>query len=222
MKPLFSFLILSACLISSSYAQFAPEAATSKPNSPHAGQPHSIYEQILPTIKKKTRLAIVLPESRVLQNMIGFDHTLSLGNLNFAYRYAYSLNLDYSDDCEGAPVCSLGNFYVAKLNTRAPQNHAQRFPLSTDQLKQMQSGQLITALPNHTAVHLSNHVIGYIETNNNADENPSPFQTITWVRNNNVYQLTLKQLDSDKIISLANSIIQPHLELNTRAASNAK
>jgi len=181
----------------------------------------SLYKIILPIIEYKTALPVILPPSPLLRKMFDFNVMLQPANINFARSDAYSINLDASRDCNGAPICSVGNLYAAKIDKRIPTNVFQHFPISKQQLQQMNDNGAIH-LPQHQTIQLPDGSAGYLETAPTAEKSNTVFNTFTWVKNNTVYQLTLKGLSKEQFIRVANATINHYVDSNNVATSLAK
>ena len=182
---------------------------------------NSIYKIILPIMQFKTRLPIALPPSHLINSMLKFDITLQPDNIHFIRHNAYSINLDASRDCDGAPICSIGNMYAAKISKRLPKNLFQKFPFNMQQLKQLEQDKT-PPLPHHQKVKLSHQITGYVEKTPTREKAPPIFSTITWLQDDTVFQLTLKTHNRDKIIALANATVNNYFDSKNFAASLAK
>ena len=219
---LLPFTLILTVLFTNTCFSATTNRHNNKPLSKHyPNEKKTIYAIILPEITKKTHLQVILPPADTVKKEIGFDTLLAPSNINFSYHYAYSINYDYTEDCNGAPVCSAGSYYVAKLNTRAPKNHAQSFPLTAKQLKQIKLNQQSPSIPNHQPVKLNNIITGYIEDAHSTGIGSSLFQTLTWIDHNTVYQLTLKGIPLNTMVKIAQATLNTQAR-NTAAASKAK
>ncbi len=197
-------ILLTILITTASYLSTAQSSNTpSKDKKPNSAL--STYDVILPVLKKKTQIPIILPPASILYKKVSLDQTLAKTNIQFAYRYAYSINFDYTADCNGAPVCSAGNFYMTKLNVKVPKNNHESFPLTAAQLASLQQNQTI-AIPRHKRILLSNNIYGYLEDPHATGSGSSLFQTLTWISHDTLYQLTLKT-NPASLIAIANATI---------------
>lgn len=176
--------------------------AISNPSMISAEMHPELYSKVLPILQQKTRLKIQLPPAVLVTNSFGLHTALQSQNVYFARRFAYSVNLDANSDCNGAPICSVGNMYATRTTGRIPANRFQRYPLSRKQIKAL-SSHSTGKIKNHQEVQLTNSIRGYVE-------NPQPgaiFTTMSWVQHKTLYQLTLKKTPPKKMLSIARETI---------------
>ena len=175
-------------------------------SSAFCGTVLTIYQKVQPILCKNTALPVILPPSSVLKAVTGFNHSLSPSNIGFVHSTAYSINFDYTANCQGAPACSIGNFYASKLNKNRPRNDSQSFPLSFEQIQQLKNNKVVT-IEHHIPVTITSNHRGYFEKQHATGVGSSLFRTLSWVNHGTLYQLTLKGIRLKNILKIARATL---------------
>lgn len=136
------------------------------------------YQTVRPTLKKTTRIPILLPSALTIDQPL-------YGNLDNADRSSYRVNLDFTSDCNGAAVCTYGFITASRLPKNAK-------PLS---------GKKVSLANGITGYFLLNDPeqncnVGYC------------FAMLTWDLRGVRYQVELKSSEQKDLIEAANSAIQ--------------
>lgn len=139
---------------------------------------------------KKTRLKIIYPSAITLHQVFSDPkEQIYYTSQNVSPNY-YQISFDSKPFCDGEAKCTLGYFFAASMTDDMPKNeHA-----STKLLRKT-----------HTKIRLAKKISGFFEKQNEDTDNE--FQTLSWRRNDVLYQLTLKKQPKEKFITLANHLI---------------
>ncbi len=136
------------------------------------------YRTVLPVLQQKTRIPILLP------SLLSTDMPV-YGNIDTATNSGYSVNLDYTPDCNGAAVCTYGFLSASKLAENAKRPHGK-------------------------AVSLASGMIGYF-LSNDPEQNCNTgycFASLTWDLRGVRYAVELKSDKESDLIQAANSAIR--------------
>jgi hypothetical protein len=153
--------------------------------------PYKPYSKIKYSLKKRTRIAILLPSADIVDHYI-FAKTLTKSSIGFAKPNAYLIYFQWSKICNGAPICTSASVYGAKINRTMPYNSTQAPEITLNQTE---------------PVMLDRDLMGDL-TSLQTGKSASPFRTLSWDEGDIRYALSLKKNASvTEFTAIANSMI---------------
>ncbi len=157
--------------------------------------PYKPYSKIEYSLKKRTRIPILLPSADTIDQYI-FAKTLTKSSIGFAKPDTYLIYFQWSKVCNGAPICTSASVYGAKINNTMPFN--------STQAPAKEGSQTIPVM-------LDQDLIGDL-TPLQTGKTASPFRSLSWDEGGVRYVLSLKQQATvSEFTAIANSMIHNRL-----------
>ena len=184
------------------------ESSLSQPQLSQPKHTATLYGKLYTALQTKCHIPVLLPPASYLNAIFDFNKVLSLNNLIKATANSYIIRYDWTNNCNGAPICNGGYMYASRIDSHMPYNSHVNYPVSKYALLKLinQSGKE-TSLNHYKKVALTNGTYAYLEKNNYNSPYHAIYRTIIWNDENNTYQLTLKNTDDETFINLANQTI---------------
>jgi hypothetical protein len=106
----------TSSLISEAIASTSKQAISYENSRLKSSQPHPAFQSILPKLKQKTKLKILLP--KFLSGDDGVNPIYAI--IETATRDRYSIILGYTPNCNGGTACRLGTVYAESVTAKTP------------------------------------------------------------------------------------------------------